>query len=220
MTTTQHPLTKTAAAELWDTYPHLNYWDAWPRSGKADLLALLRAVFDLGREHARPAEVTTEAIRREVEYAVRTAAAHGYSKGKWGGDRSESIQALITSASAVLSAALAVATPADPLHDHRPWDPLAPGDPLVQRFLPCTPGASITGVVLLDRGHYVLYPEAYLGADGAWHVPGISLVLDPALLIAFIVANDDVTVRYQLVRAADGVHEWRATYRPVEGGAR
>ena len=102
----------------------------------------------------------------------------------------------------------------------QPITPVVAGAPLVQRFLPCTPGASITGVVLMDRGHHVLYPEAYLGADGAWHVPGTALVLDPALLIAFIVAHDDVTVRYQLVQAADGVHEWRATYRPAKGGAR
>ena len=102
----------------------------------------------------------------------------------------------------------------------QPITPVVAGAPLVQRFLPFTHGASITGVVLLDRGHHALYPEAYIGADGAWHVPGTDLVLDPALLIAFIVAHDNVTVRYQLVQAADGVHEWRATYRPAKGGAR
>lgn len=102
----------------------------------------------------------------------------------------------------------------------QPITPVVAGAPLVQRFLPCTHGARITGVVLMDRGRHVLYPEAHLGADGAWHVPGTSLVLDPALLVAFIVVHDDVTVRYQLAQAADGVHEWRAAYRPVEGGAR
>ncbi|MDO4240862.1 hypothetical protein, partial [Micrococcus sp.] len=92
--------------------------------------------------------------------------------------------------------------------------PVVAGAPLVERFLPCTHGASITGVVLLDRGRYVLYPEAYLGADGAWHVPGIITVVDPALLVAFVVVGDAVTVRYQLVQAADGAHEGRATCRP------
>ena len=53
MSTTQHPLTEAAAAELWDTYPRLNWWDDWPLSGRSDLLDALRAAFDAGREHER-----------------------------------------------------------------------------------------------------------------------------------------------------------------------
>lgn len=50
---TDHPMTETAAAEMWGTYPRLNYWDDWVPSGRADLLAALRAAFDAGREHER-----------------------------------------------------------------------------------------------------------------------------------------------------------------------
>ena len=50
---TDHPLTETAAVEMWGTYPRLNYWDDWTPSGRADLLAALRAAFNAGREHER-----------------------------------------------------------------------------------------------------------------------------------------------------------------------
>lgn len=50
---TDHPLTETAAVELWGKYPRLKYLDDWTPSARADLLAALRAAFDAGREHER-----------------------------------------------------------------------------------------------------------------------------------------------------------------------
>lgn len=59
MSTTQHPLTETAAAELWDTHVGDTVpWDDWYGGSRRALTALLRAAFDAGREHERttPAE--------------------------------------------------------------------------------------------------------------------------------------------------------------------
>ena len=51
---TDHPLTKTAAAELWDTHAADTVpWDDWHTVSRRALTAMLRAVFDAGREHER-----------------------------------------------------------------------------------------------------------------------------------------------------------------------
>ena len=65
---TDHPLTETAAAEMWDGHvpPSLNF-RGWARGDQRRILAALRAAFDAGRaherEHVRPAEVTEEMRR-------------------------------------------------------------------------------------------------------------------------------------------------------------
>ena len=65
---TDHPLTETAAAEMWDGHvpPSLNF-RGWARGDQRRILAALRAAFDAGREHertnpadARPWELPTE----------------------------------------------------------------------------------------------------------------------------------------------------------------
>ena len=51
---TDHPLTETAAAEMWDGHvpPSLNF-RGWARGDQRRILAALRAAFDAGREHER-----------------------------------------------------------------------------------------------------------------------------------------------------------------------
>ena len=66
--TPDHPLTETAAAELWDTHAADTVpWDDWYGGSRRALTAMLRAAFDAGREHerehVRPAEVTEEMRR-------------------------------------------------------------------------------------------------------------------------------------------------------------
>lgn len=65
---TDHPLTETAAAEMWDGHvpPSLNF-RGWARGDQRRILDALRATFDAGREHertnpadARPWELPTE----------------------------------------------------------------------------------------------------------------------------------------------------------------
>lgn len=77
MTITQHPLTETDAAEMWNGSNDLTYWTDWTGLERDQMLATLRAAFDAGREHER-----------------------------------------------------AQATPADPRHDPRPWEPPGQDDPL------------------------------------------------------------------------------------------
>lgn len=51
---TDHPLTETAAAEMWDGHvpPSLNF-QGWARGDQRRILDALRAAFDAGREHER-----------------------------------------------------------------------------------------------------------------------------------------------------------------------
>ena len=72
MSTTQHPLTETAAAELWDASrdpgcPLTDRYEEMCYGEWAVVEAALRAAFDAGREHerehVRPAEVTEEMRR-------------------------------------------------------------------------------------------------------------------------------------------------------------
>lgn len=52
--TPDHPLTETAAAELWDTHAADTVpWDDWYGGSRRALTAMLRAAFDAGREHER-----------------------------------------------------------------------------------------------------------------------------------------------------------------------
>ena len=54
MSTTQHPLTETAAAELWDTHAGDTVpWEDWYGGSRRALTSLLRAAFNAGREHER-----------------------------------------------------------------------------------------------------------------------------------------------------------------------
>ena len=57
MTTTQHPLTETDAAGLWDGYLSDDYgvWHRQDYTRKARAVDALRAAFDAGREHERTA---------------------------------------------------------------------------------------------------------------------------------------------------------------------
>ena len=51
---TRHPLTETAAAEMWDTHVGDTVpWDDWYGGSRRALTALLRAAFDAGRAHER-----------------------------------------------------------------------------------------------------------------------------------------------------------------------
>lgn len=53
MTDHNHPLTETAAAELWDTHVGDTVpWDDWYGGSRRALTALLRAAFDAGSVHA------------------------------------------------------------------------------------------------------------------------------------------------------------------------
>ena len=51
---TDHPLTETAAAELWDEHvpPQLNF-QGWTWDDRRSILDALRAAFDAGREYER-----------------------------------------------------------------------------------------------------------------------------------------------------------------------
>lgn len=50
---TDHPLTETAAAELWDTHAGDTVpWDDWYGGSRRALTSLLRAAFDAGSAHA------------------------------------------------------------------------------------------------------------------------------------------------------------------------
>ena len=50
----QHPLTETAAAELWDTHAGDTVpWEDWYGGSRRALTSLLRAAFNAGREHER-----------------------------------------------------------------------------------------------------------------------------------------------------------------------
>ena len=54
MSTTQHPLTETDAAEMWDAHVgHTVPWDDWYGGSRLALTTMLRAAFDAGREHER-----------------------------------------------------------------------------------------------------------------------------------------------------------------------
>ena len=74
MSTTQHPLTETAAAELWgkhvgDTVP----WGDWYGGSRRALTSLLRAAFDAGREHETICALREHVARLEAEVtAART----------------------------------------------------------------------------------------------------------------------------------------------------
>lgn len=58
MTTTNHPLTDTAAAELWDEHipggkVHYIGWGTFPEPTLRHFTAIIRAAYDAGREHER-----------------------------------------------------------------------------------------------------------------------------------------------------------------------
>ena len=59
---TDHPLTKTAAAEMWEAHAGETVaWDDWYGGSQRALTSLLRAAFDAGRDHERAAkELPTE----------------------------------------------------------------------------------------------------------------------------------------------------------------
>ena len=51
---TDHPLTETAAAELWDTHAGDTVpWEDWHGGSRRTLTSMLRAAFDAGRAHER-----------------------------------------------------------------------------------------------------------------------------------------------------------------------
>ena len=56
-----HPLTETAAAELWDTHAGDTVpWEDWYGGSRRALTSMLRAAFDAGRAHERSQELPTE----------------------------------------------------------------------------------------------------------------------------------------------------------------
>ena len=68
---TDHPLTETAAAELWDEHvpPQLNF-QGWTWDDRRSILDALRAAFDAGREYERAATVDDrEAEKRRTDIA-------------------------------------------------------------------------------------------------------------------------------------------------------
>ena len=68
---TDHPLTETAAAEMWDGHvpPQLNF-QGWTWDDRRSILDALRAAFDAGREHERAATVDDrEAEKRRTDIA-------------------------------------------------------------------------------------------------------------------------------------------------------
>ena len=110
--TTEHPLTETAAAVLWDAHRSPN---ALPFHEQGDLYmrdqtAMIRAAFDAGREHERaralPAEVTDEMV--EAAAKVLALASEGSSLRYLEDIERHTFRARARN---VLSAALAVTTP-------------------------------------------------------------------------------------------------------------
>ena len=75
---TDHPLTETAAAELWDTHAADTVpWDDWYGGSRRALTAMLRAAFDAGSVHATnnlrdtPAgQALMAEAKREVAYGL------------------------------------------------------------------------------------------------------------------------------------------------------
>ena len=68
---TDHPLTETAAAEMWDGHvpPQLNF-QGWTWDDRRSILDALRAAFDAGREYERAATVDDrEAEKRRTDIA-------------------------------------------------------------------------------------------------------------------------------------------------------
>ena len=68
---TDHPLTETAAAEMWDGHvpPQLNF-QGWTWGDRRSILDALRAAFDAGREYERAATVDDrEAEKRRTDIA-------------------------------------------------------------------------------------------------------------------------------------------------------
>lgn len=114
MTTTEHPLTETAAAEIWDALEDRVPWMKLYVSESFNILAALRAAFDAGREHEHaqadptlPAEVTDKMVEAAADILAfkRT----GTSLRLLESDCRDSWR---DQARAALEVALAVATPA------------------------------------------------------------------------------------------------------------
>ena len=123
MSTTQHPLTETAAAEMWDehhtpAHPILR-WSLAHETEREATLALLRAAFDAGREHEREhaaqdrtAEITEEMVEAGASYAWEEANPGVLGWNSLTEHHKEGCRRDVRN---VLSAALAVAAPAEPL---------------------------------------------------------------------------------------------------------
>lgn len=172
MTTTQHPLTETAAAGLWDehhtpAHPIL-CWSLAHESEREATLALLRAAFDAGREHERatPAEITDEMVDAGASYAWETANPGNLG---WNSLTQRHKEGCRRDARAVLTAALAAPTP-----------------PAEEVALPGELPAHITDVVEADGGDHIAH--AALNADGDWcgvDQDGYLHTLTPGQITAF-----------------------------------
>ena len=131
MTTTQHPLTDGAIAGIWtkhaSTLGVFTYDGRRPSSDLPVVRHALRAAFDAGREHERehaaqdrPAEIPDETLDRLVSYISGGTIDCSSEEGRYDSLSEDDARTLVESLwepmmQAVQAAALAVATPAEPL---------------------------------------------------------------------------------------------------------
>ena len=132
---TRHPLTETAAAELWDTHAADTVpWDDWYGGSRRALTAMLRAAFDAGREHERSTNADqdwreAEKLRTDIAESdaktlyercerIRRERDVFFRQCEYALDRAEKAEADLAERERAAD------------EDDRPWEPLKKGDPL------------------------------------------------------------------------------------------